>query len=204
MFDCWILFFVFQVDEDDFFEVSSILQSHTQDVNSDHISHQLLVSCSYDCSIRFYRFDGEDWITQQSISDAHQSTVWSADFSGDGNSLVTVGADSVIKIWRRQETGSEASKSKWVLAITQAVSTKWPFYAVSWNKVHEMIAVGGGDGKVRFYRMENAAENSCLEECLSMFKIAAEVNCLSWNPVESSLLAAATDDGEIHVLRIAF
>lgn len=56
------------------------------------------MSCSYDCSIRFHRFDGEDWITQEKIENAHESTVWSADFSGDGNYLVTVGADFMINV----------------------------------------------------------------------------------------------------------
>ena len=56
------------------------------------------MSCSYDCSIVFYRYDGDEWTSQQRIEDAHDSTVWCCDFSADGNSLVSVGADSAVKV----------------------------------------------------------------------------------------------------------
>lgn len=42
------------------------------------------------------------------------------------------------------------SKSKWTKVTSLSVKTKWPLYTVSWNKLHGVIAVGGGDGKIRF------------------------------------------------------
>ncbi|MCP9264483.1 putative cytosolic iron-sulfur protein assembly protein CIAO1-like [Dirofilaria immitis] len=191
-----------QLDEGEDFEVAAILQSHTQDVKFVvwHPVDELLVSCGYDCSIRFYRFDGEDWITQQKIDNAHESTVWSADFSDDGNSLVTVGADFNVNIWMRQETNLAASKSKWNKVTSVCLNTKWPLYSVSWNKLHGIIAVGGGDSEIRLYRLSNSTGSPILEECDK--KISSEINCLSWNPLENRLLTCATDDGEIYVLRI--
>lgn len=59
---------------------------------------QLLVSCSYDDSLRFYRYDGDDWIVVQRIDGAHESTVWSAAFDADGNHLATVGDDRKLKV----------------------------------------------------------------------------------------------------------
>uniref|UniRef100_A0A915PSQ2 Probable cytosolic iron-sulfur protein assembly protein CIAO1 homolog n=1 Tax=Setaria digitata TaxID=48799 RepID=A0A915PSQ2_9BILA len=189
-----------QLDEDQDFEVASILQSHTQDVKFVvwHPIDELLVSCSYDCSVRFYRFDGEDWITQEKIDNAHDSTVWSADFSDDGNFLVTVGADFTINIWMRQEMNSASSKCKWNKVTSVYVKTKWPLYSVSWNKLHGIIAVGGGDSKIRLYRLNNSADSAVLEECFESHKLPSEINCLNWNPVESCLLTTATDDGEIY------
>lgn len=43
-----------------------------------------------------------------------------------------------------------ASKSKWSKVTSVKVQTKWPLYTVSWNKLHGIIAVGGGDNKIRF------------------------------------------------------
>ncbi|KAK5969708.1 WD domain G-beta repeat protein [Trichostrongylus colubriformis] len=70
-----------QMDEDKDFQVSSLLQPHTQDVKfvAWHPSEELLGSCSYDYSIVFYKFDGEDWITQQKIPEVShfQGRSWS-------------------------------------------------------------------------------------------------------------------------------
>ncbi|CAG9534447.1 unnamed protein product [Cercopithifilaria johnstoni] len=194
-----------QLDESEDFEVASILQSHTQDVKFVvwHPVDELLVSCSYDCSIRFYRFDGEDWITQEKIDNAHQSTVWSADFSDDGNSLVTVGADFCVNIWMRQEMNLSASRSKWNKVTSVCVKTRWPLYTVSWNKLHGIIAVGGGDSKIRFYNLNNSTSSPVLEECFGSCKLPSEINCLNWNPLESRLLTVATDGGEINMIQIS-
>ena len=58
----------------------------------------MLVSGGYDCSIRFYCFDGDDFVTIQKIEMAHESTVWCAAFDSGGKYLVTVGADQLIKV----------------------------------------------------------------------------------------------------------
>ncbi|VDM96353.1 unnamed protein product [Thelazia callipaeda] len=181
-----------QYDEKDF-EVGSILQSHTQDVKFVvwHPVHDLLVSCSYDCSIRFYRFDGEDWITNQKIDNAHESTVWAADFSHDGSYLVTVGADSIINV--HEINNSLVSQGKWIKVISMSVESKWPLYTVSWSKIHGIIAVGGGDRKLRsFYK-----------QLFSVKILDSEINSLIWNPADGNLLAGATDDGEIHLFHIS-
>lgn len=68
----------------------------------------------------FYRFDGEDWVTQQKIPEvgsrilalcsvsrffislkAHDGTVWCAAFDAEGHRLVTVGEDHVVQVRRR-------------------------------------------------------------------------------------------------------
>ncbi|VDO57526.1 unnamed protein product [Onchocerca flexuosa] len=95
-----------------------------------------------------------------------------------------------------------ASKSKWNKVTSICVKTKWPLYSVSWNKLHGIIAVGGGDSEIRFYRLNNSAGSPVLEECSRRYKLSSEINCLTWNPLESRLLASATDDGEIYMLRI--
>lgn len=49
-------------------------------------------------SIVIYRHDGSDWTVQQTLSNAHEETIWSIAFSKDGNYFVSVGGDSKIKV----------------------------------------------------------------------------------------------------------
>ena len=92
------------VDGDDF-ECVSVLQEHTQDVKfvtwhptedvrTNILSAftdapcQLLVSCSYDDTIKIWRADMDDWFCADTLT-GHTSTVWCAAFSPDGNQLGT-------------------------------------------------------------------------------------------------------------------
>ncbi|KAK6009177.1 WD domain, G-beta repeat protein, partial [Ostertagia ostertagi] len=129
-------------DEDEDFQVSSVLQPHTQDVKfiTWHPSEELLVSCSYDYSIVFYKFDGEDWITQQKIPEAHKGTVWCAAFDSEGHRLVTVGEDHIVQ------------------------DTRLPLYSVSWHAVTGLIATGGGDGMIRIFRVDGKENEERLEQ----------------------------------------
>uniref|UniRef100_F1L987 Probable cytosolic iron-sulfur protein assembly protein CIAO1 homolog n=1 Tax=Ascaris suum TaxID=6253 RepID=F1L987_ASCSU len=193
-----------QQDEDDDFQVCSILQPHTQDVKFLvwHPNDELLVSCSYDCSIKFYRYDGDDWITQQKIDSAHESTVWAADFSVDGESLVTVGGDSAIKIWRRERRDIAITSSEWHCVLCYKADTRWPLYSVSWNPLSGVIAVGGGDRRLRLLRLEGSEGDSTLVEYGTKRVFSSEINCVAWNPSEMNLLALATDDGRILMLSV--
>jgi hypothetical protein len=56
------------------------------------------VSGGYDCSLIFYRFDGDEWIVQQKIQSVHEDTVWNAQFDQSGSYMVSVGGDSKLKV----------------------------------------------------------------------------------------------------------
>uniref|UniRef100_A0A915P4U7 Guanine nucleotide-binding protein subunit beta-like protein n=1 Tax=Meloidogyne floridensis TaxID=298350 RepID=A0A915P4U7_9BILA len=145
----------------------------------------ILVSGGYDCSIRFYIFDGDEWVTAQAIADAHSETVWSATFDNlTGHHLATVGGDKTIKIWSKEKRPEEGqSWCSWKIAVNLPIlETRWPLYAVVWN-CDGIIAVGGGDCLVR------------------------RINCLAWRPKQQSeqttnYLAVASDDGHLHFLQI--
>jgi hypothetical protein len=36
----------------------------------------MLISGGYDGSLHFYIFDGDDWISAQTIQNAHDETIW--------------------------------------------------------------------------------------------------------------------------------
>ncbi|PIO64414.1 WD domain, G-beta repeat protein, partial [Teladorsagia circumcincta] len=156
-----------EVDEDEDFQVSSVLQPHTQDVKfvTWHPSEELLVSCSYDYSIVFYKFDGEDWITQQKIPEAHKGTVWCAAFDSEGHRLVTVGEDHIVQLWRRSSPQQSAVSDKWhSVAKLLVEDTRLPLYSVSWHAMTGLIATGGGDGMIRIFQVDGKENEERLEQ----------------------------------------
>jgi len=51
------------------------------------------VSASYDDTIKFWNKDGDDdWVCTATISD-HESTVWSIDFTSDGQLMASCSDD---------------------------------------------------------------------------------------------------------------
>ncbi|KAL6730254.1 hypothetical protein Aduo_001238 [Ancylostoma duodenale] len=201
-----------QMDEEEDFQVCSLLQQHTQDVKfvAWHPTEELLVSCSYDYSIVFYKFDGEDWITQQKIPDAHDGTVWCAAFDSEGQRLVTVGEDRVIQLWKRSSPTESAVNDKWrSIAKFHIEDSKLPLYSVSWHSITGLIATGGGDGIIRFFRVEGHGDDENLVQVNSIDTDANEVNCVAWSPAKSSeessdrwLLASCSDDGTIRLFGV--
>lgn len=162
---------------------------------------QILLSGGYDCSLRFYTFDDEDWTAAQAIPNAHDETIWffglinsikiysrSAAFEPTtGQHLATIGGDRCIKIWTRknQEELDEREQCSWSVFRINLISlysnfnrrpwhktvdlsleeeTRWPLYTVAWsstapgglldgNDEHKgILAVGGGDQMIRFFR----------------------------------------------------
>ncbi|CAA22322.2 putative cytosolic iron-sulfur protein assembly protein CIAO1 homolog [Caenorhabditis elegans] len=194
-----------QQDEDEDFSVSSILQPHTQDVKQVawHPTEDLLVSCSYDSSIRFYRFDGEDWVTQQKIDGCHVGTVWSIAFDTEGHRLVTVGEDHCIQLFVRENIGSKsADQDTWKsVARYDVENTRWPLYSVAWNSTNDVIATGGGDCKIRLFKISSTPESPVIEHLGVVGRHELDVNHVAWNPNPkfSNLLTSASDDGTIRL-----
>uniref|UniRef100_A0A0N5AFW1 Probable cytosolic iron-sulfur protein assembly protein CIAO1 homolog n=1 Tax=Syphacia muris TaxID=451379 RepID=A0A0N5AFW1_9BILA len=199
---------IWEEDECEDFMVCGALQVHLQDVKyiKWHPYEEVLVSCSYDCSISFYRldYDDDEWVVQQRVENAHDSTVWCCDFSSDGNFLVTVGADSHVKVWKRQEDSLSVAFSKWIQIINYEVTTTWPLYTVSWSPFDNLIAVGGGDSFLRCFEFSNVDGNHIITEIYSLRWRRTDINCLQWNPKIPKCLAAASDDGAIQVLSFQF
>ncbi|KAK6728664.1 hypothetical protein RB195_005982 [Necator americanus] len=203
---------VWQLDEDEDFQLDSLLLQHTQDVKfvAWHPSGEVLVSCSYDYSVVFYKYDGEDWITQQKIPDAHNGTVWCATFDSEGERFITVGEDRVVQLWKRCSPNEPVSNDKWRSVAKYVVEeSQLPLYTVSWHTATGLIATGGGDGMIRFFRIEGHGDDEHLVQISTIDTDGNEVNCVAWSPVttleESSdkwLLASCFDDGTIRLFGV--
>ncbi|PIO61496.1 WD domain, G-beta repeat protein, partial [Teladorsagia circumcincta] len=172
-----------QMDEDEDFQVSSVLQPHTQDVK---------------------------FVVWHPSEEAHKGTVWCAAFDSEGHRLVTVGEDHVVQLWRRRSPQQSAVSDKWQSVAKFLVEdTRLPLYTVSWHSVTGLIATGGGDGMIRIFRVDGKENEERLEQISVCDTDANEVNCIAWSPATSTednsdrwLLATCSDDATIRLFGV--
>ncbi|KAE8202886.1 hypothetical protein A4X06_0g2491 [Tilletia controversa] len=142
------------------FECLSVQMSHSQDVKKvlfhPDPSRELLVSASYDDSIKFFRDDpSDDWYCARTLPEAHKGTIWDLAFSPCGRFLASCSDDNTIHIWRdvgplapeqraaaaaastekekEKEAGAGATaEEKWILVGKLAGYHSRTIYALSW------------------------------------------------------------------------
>jgi len=76
-----------------------------------HPSKEVLVSASYDDTVRTWEADEDDWSPAQ-ILDTHTSTVWAFSFNQSGEWMATAGDDATIRLWR-DANGSSGNTTKY-------------------------------------------------------------------------------------------
>jgi WD40 repeat protein len=95
------------IQDDESYEVISVLMEHEQDVKSVCWSpvEDLLCSASYDNNIHLYAEDvtADGDFTLLHRLKGHQSTVWDASFSPCGEFLASCSDDLSIRIWGREK-----------------------------------------------------------------------------------------------------
>ena len=77
---------------------------HLQDVKMVcwHPKGEVLVSCSYDDSIKVWVEDDGEWECAQTLAGpglGHSSTVWGVSFDASGQRMVSCSDDLTLKIW---------------------------------------------------------------------------------------------------------
>lgn len=90
---------------------------------------QILVSVSYDDSVNFYKFDGDEFVLDSRIENAHESTVWSASFNSNDSFLVTVSDDTTMKVWQRPK---QSCDKKWRTVSVMSGCHGRSIYYVDW------------------------------------------------------------------------
>ena len=107
-----------------------------------HPSKEVLVSASYDDTVRTWEADEDDWSPAQ-ILDAHSSTVWSFAFDSAGHRMATASADSTIRFWRDASTGSPTSVKYEEEAVLRGFHSR-AILSVDWLQGADVIASGVG------------------------------------------------------------
>lgn len=91
-----------------------------------HPKGEILVSASYDDSIKLWREEEGDWVCAQTLSgpgSGHRSTVWDVAFRQPGGDLMaSVSDDRSLKVWRCSPSPQRPSEPLWRLETTHAAA----------------------------------------------------------------------------------
>ena len=176
------------------YDCIGVLNGHSGDVKCVkwHPEIELLVSGSYDNTIRVWVEDDDDWFCSETLT-AHSGTVWDMSFCG-GEKLVSVGGDGCLIVWKRRIDPS-GCRFQTVARLSDLHEGEC-IYSVDWK---ERIATGGGDDCIRIVsRIDNDkdeyAETASIERAH-----AGDVNCIRWNPTQTDILASAGDDACVRI-----
>ena len=90
--ECW---------EDGDYECAAVISSHSADVKDVifHPADPILISTSYDMTIKVYKEVDGEWDCIQTLV-GHTDTVWSAVWSPEGDRFASVGSDNCLRIWK--------------------------------------------------------------------------------------------------------
>jgi len=130
---------------------------------------QILASCSYDDTIKFWIQEDDDWTCVSTLT-GHESTVWCIDFTPDGKFMASVSDDLTVRIWARNE-GDD--KVKYYLVSTLSGYHDRPIYSCSWNHDGTILATvnctynklmykGGGDDKICLFMKQEGTSGDSL------------------------------------------
>ncbi|CAF1586487.1 unnamed protein product [Rotaria magnacalcarata] len=201
-------------EEENDFACAAVLTTHTQDVKhlKWHPQKDVLVSCSYDNTIKMFIEDNDDWSCVCSL-DSHTSTVWSCDFDATGKRLVSCSDDKTVKIWHAYEKNNqEGIRSPngvypvWKCVCSISGYHKQPIYDVNWCPLTGLIATASGDNSIRIFREEESKQRD-VPPSFSLIASNAhahsqDVNRIAFNPKEPGLIASCSDDGTVKLWRI--
>lgn len=179
-------------------DCSDVKNDHTKDVKHViwHPHHNILVSCSYDDTVKFFHKDGDDWKCYETLT-SHRSTVWSADFSPSGEYLVTCSSDKTVRVWinKNHKMLPNVEPNSWKCVSTIQGYHSRTIYDVSWCKDPDVIVSASGDNSLKVYEKSTDDIFTCIDQ-LSLSH-DCDVNTVSWNPKEIGLLASGSDDCSI-------
>lgn len=207
------------------FECIAVLNGHDADVKCVQFapSHdqwgdgaEILLSSSYDDTIRVWAEDAGDWYCAASITGVHLSTIWSLALAPSGGRLVSGSADGSLAIYKAytiaekkklfpQDKDQSNSHGVWkcVGKLTDAHAAA--VYAVDCAPAqagHGRLVSAGADGDIRIYREAMGSSSDRPRFSLDTSVDAChngDVNHVRWHPFHGSILASVGDDGAVRI-----
>ena len=76
-------------------------------------------------------------------------------------------------------------------------------YSIDWSRAEqgaELLVTGGGDDTIRVWQEEAAGQwrvVTTMSDCHDM-----DINCVTWNPKHSNLLASCSDDETVKIWKV--
>ena len=197
-----------EVESDLQLDCISVGQSHTQDVKSViwHPTRELLLSCSYDDTLKVWQDDDDDWVCTETLK-GHQSTVWDATFEpSEGNFLVSCSEDKSIILWKFTNPNLTPSQGDEVTRFVKVAEDKTThtrtIYSVDWSRSNLLIT-GSADDAIRLFSLEdlNGESPSMTLRYTEPKAHSSDINCVKWHP-SLPILASCGDDGVVRIWSI--
>ena len=183
------------------FECVSMLEGHTQDVKFVRwhpTSSSILVSASYDDTLKVWTEDNDDWYCAETLQ-GHTSTVWGLTFAPGGTKIISCSDDNSILKW---ECDGLEGKGTWRISAKLSDVHQFPIYSIDCSPSNCYIATGGGDNCITLC----STNSDSLLQVVSRVSEAhtGDVNCVRWNPNDKFgyLLASTGDDGLVKLWRL--
>eukprot|EP00455_Lapot_gusevi_P009918 TRINITY_DN14460_c0_g1_i2.p1 TRINITY_DN14460_c0_g1~~TRINITY_DN14460_c0_g1_i2.p1 ORF type:complete len:328 (+),score=31.15 TRINITY_DN14460_c0_g1_i2:110-1093(+) len=204
---------VWQASEDHEYECLSVLHDHSQDVKAVkwHPQKQLLFSASYDDTIKIWS-EGQDgdgeWECVQSLS-GHDTTVWSLAFHPSTQLFASSSADLTVKLWQRQDAPKgSVCEDRWVAHSTLSGHHSRCIFSVDFSS-QGYLASGAADDSICIYAESANRDPALPPGSIAPYEIilklnsahSSDVNCVSWNPQQPSILASVSDDMSVKIWR---
>ncbi|KAL5110339.1 hypothetical protein TcWFU_005047 [Taenia crassiceps] len=209
---------IWEFDDEEDFQCVSVLQPHNGDVKYVfwHPFKEILGSTSYDNTINLYKEELDDWTVACKLID-HESTVWKAGFSPNGQFLASVSEDATIKLWHELPV---ETPSNWVCFKTLAGYHTGPVFGLSWTPCGQYLATCGADDSVYVFRINFASGSlvgaASTEQVVVWQHLSkahgSDVNCVAWrakicdpkgtDQKANYLLATAGDDRQVNLWSI--
>jgi cytosolic iron-sulfur protein assembly protein CIAO1 len=136
------------------------------------VAAQILLSCSYDDTIKVWKEDEDDWACHETLS-GHTSSVWEMAFNAtgdrigrsipppppivmqaiDSNTVATcccaasISSDASLMIWQ----ATEPRFSGWKRVCTLSNIHRRASFTVDWSHHNHLIATGSSDDAIRIF-----------------------------------------------------
>lgn len=168
----------------------------------------MLLSCSYDDTIKVWLDDEDDWFCSETLT-GHKSTVWDATFEkSQGKLLATASDDGSVMVWeyntparKPSSFDAEGQTKCFQHQATMSGIHSRSVYAVDWTKGN-ILATASSDDAVRVISYDKESKSfTVLGTKLKAH--AADVNCVRWCPTDPTLLASAGDDNTVKIWKVA-
>ena len=204
------------------FECLAVLHGHEGDVKcvefaSSHgewgDGEEILLSASYDNTIKCWAEEAGDWYCAATIADVHTSTIWSLALSPSSRRLISASADGSLAIYKCYSSEERKKMSKdadpgtnglWACAGTLPDAHDGAIYSVNYapsGMEQRRFASAGEDGRMQVFRETNSNASDFPKYVVeaSVFTKHGDINCVCWHPTDGSILCTSTDYGAVEI-----
>jgi len=200
----------------------AVLNGHEGDVKSIRFapSHgiwgdgdEILLSASYDDTIRVWAEDDGDWYCACSIQDVHTDTIWSIAVAPGGGRVISASADGSLAIYksytpaeRKELFPNDDNNNHGSFKCVGLLSGAHPhssIYSIDYAPAkagHGRVVSGGDDSRIQIYReIGITSDKPIFTIDVAIDTDHGDVNCVCWHPQDGSILCSVGDDGTVRI-----